>query len=67
VPESPRADFQQLQSSLRNALATFGPTSSQYLYIKYMCDELETKLALDKFSISTSEVNGEVDEKMKDA
>jgi hypothetical protein len=32
-----------------------------------MCDELETKIALEKFSISTSEVDGEVDEKMKDA
>ncbi|OAK98790.1 hypothetical protein IQ06DRAFT_349441 [Phaeosphaeriaceae sp. SRC1lsM3a] len=42
-----------METSLRNALATFGPTSSQYLSIKYMVDELATKIALDKLSLST--------------
>lgn len=46
----------QLQSSLRNALATFGPTSTQYLNIKYMTDELAAKIALEKLSISSSEL-----------
>jgi hypothetical protein len=32
-----------------------------------MCDELATKIALERFSISTSGANGEEDEKMKDA
>jgi hypothetical protein len=45
----------QLQSSLRNALATFGSTSSQYLNIKYMVDELATKIALDKLSLSSGQ------------
>lgn len=43
----------QLQSSLRNALASFGPTSSQYLMIKYMIDEYEAKVALEGMSLST--------------
>jgi hypothetical protein len=32
-----------------------------------MCDELETKIALERFSISTSEANEKEDEKIKDA
>ncbi|EAT85383.1 hypothetical protein HBI56_136180 [Parastagonospora nodorum] len=45
-----------LQSSLRNALATFGSTSSQYLNIKYMVDELATKIALDRLSLGPSDM-----------
>lgn len=45
----------QLQSSLRNALASFGPDSKQYLMIKYMIDEYEAKLALEGMSLSMSD------------
>ncbi|KAF1915253.1 hypothetical protein BDU57DRAFT_451325 [Ampelomyces quisqualis] len=55
-----------LQSSLRNALATFGPTSTQYLNIKYMVDELTTKIALDRLSLS-SETRRQEDEVKKEA
>jgi hypothetical protein len=44
----------QLQSSLRNALSTFGAQSPQYLAIKYMVDEHTAKLALEGLDISTS-------------
>jgi hypothetical protein len=44
----------QLQSSLRNALSTFGAQSPQYLAIKYMVDEHAAKLALEGLDISTS-------------
>ena len=44
----------QLQSSLRNALATFGPNSTQYLMIKYMVDEHTAKLALERMSLSST-------------
>jgi hypothetical protein len=47
-------DSRQLQSSLRNALASFGPNSNQYLMIKYMIDEYEAKAALESMSLSTS-------------
>ncbi|KAF2833216.1 hypothetical protein CC86DRAFT_365169 [Ophiobolus disseminans] len=57
--------LQCLQSSLRNALATFGPTSSQYLNIKYMTDELATKIALDKLSISPNGAQQDQDQKME--
>ncbi|KAF2131401.1 hypothetical protein P153DRAFT_383512 [Dothidotthia symphoricarpi CBS 119687] len=43
-----------LQSSLRNALSTFGPTSPQYLSIKLMVDEHVANLALQGLSISSS-------------
>ncbi|KAF1364688.1 hypothetical protein EJ07DRAFT_97050 [Lizonia empirigonia] len=42
-----------LQSSLRNALSTFGPKSTQYLNIKYMVDEYMAKLALENLSLSS--------------
>ncbi|KAF1956255.1 hypothetical protein CC80DRAFT_413975, partial [Byssothecium circinans] len=42
-----------LQSSLRNALATFGPTSPQYLGIKYMTDEQAAKIALRDMSLAS--------------
>jgi hypothetical protein len=48
----------QLESSLRNTLATFGRSSKQYLDIKYMVDEIATKVALEKMSISSSGGNG---------
>jgi hypothetical protein len=44
----------QLQSSLRNALSSFGPKSTQYLDIKYMVDEYAAKLALENMSLSLS-------------
>jgi hypothetical protein len=47
-------DVEQLESSLRNTLATFGPNSSQYLSIKYMVDGITIKVALEKMSISSS-------------
>ncbi|KAH7385660.1 hypothetical protein BKA66DRAFT_416391 [Pyrenochaeta sp. MPI-SDFR-AT-0127] len=43
-----------LQSSLRNALSTFGPDSTQYRNIKLMVDEHTAKLALENLSISSS-------------
>ncbi|RYN28547.1 hypothetical protein AA0113_g6333 [Alternaria arborescens] len=50
-----------LQSSLRNALATFGANSTQYRTIKLIVDEYEAKLAMEGLSISSSEPqeNGE--------
>jgi hypothetical protein len=45
----------QLQSSLRNALATFGPNSTQYRNIKLMVDEYMAKIAMEGLSISSSE------------
>ncbi|KAH9865769.1 hypothetical protein J1614_009356 [Plenodomus biglobosus] len=44
-----------LQTSLRNALSTFGPESTQYRSIKLMVDEHMTKLALERLSLLTSE------------
>jgi hypothetical protein len=44
----------QLQSSLRNALSTFGAQSPQYLSIKYMVDEHAAKLALEGLDISAA-------------
>ncbi|KAF2691276.1 hypothetical protein K458DRAFT_426620 [Lentithecium fluviatile CBS 122367] len=41
-----------LESSLRNALATFGPSSQQYRSIKYMVDEQAAKIALRKLSLN---------------
>jgi hypothetical protein len=52
---------------LRNALATFGPSSSQYLSIKYMVDELAVKIALDSLSISNKETQQEQDQEMGNA
>ncbi|KAF1975057.1 hypothetical protein BU23DRAFT_530848 [Bimuria novae-zelandiae CBS 107.79] len=40
-----------LQSSMRNALATFGPSSPQYLNIKYMVDEHMANAALRSLSL----------------
>jgi hypothetical protein len=37
---------------MRNALATFGPASTQYIDIKFMVDELATKIALERMSLS---------------
>jgi hypothetical protein len=53
--------FSQLQSSLRNALATFGANSTQYRTIKLIVDEYEAKLAMEGLSISSNEPqeNGE--------
>ncbi|KAF3049811.1 hypothetical protein E8E11_002710 [Didymella keratinophila] len=53
MPPQPDDILLSLQSSLRNALASFGPTSSQYLMIKYMIDEYEAKVALEGMSLST--------------
>jgi hypothetical protein len=54
----------QLQSSLRNALATFGAESTQYRQIKYMVDELAVKIALEKMDLSTSGNQHEQDQVM---
>ncbi|KAL5371282.1 hypothetical protein PMIN02_012866 [Paraphaeosphaeria minitans] len=51
--------FPQLQSSLRNALATFGPTSAQYASIKYVVDEHMAKAALQSLSLGPREGNGQ--------
>ncbi|KAF9740880.1 hypothetical protein PMIN01_00419 [Paraphaeosphaeria minitans] len=48
-----------LQSSLRNALATFGPTSAQYASIKYVVDEHMAKAALQSLSLGPREGNGQ--------
>jgi hypothetical protein len=45
----------QLQTSLRNALATFGANSAQYRDIKLIVDEYAAKLAMEGLSISSSE------------
>ncbi|RMZ69114.1 hypothetical protein GMOD_00003033 [Pyrenophora seminiperda CCB06] len=50
-----------LQSSLRNALATFGVDSKQYRDIKLVVDEYMAKLAMEGLSIS-SESRREVGE-----
>ncbi|KAJ4407618.1 hypothetical protein N0V91_003887 [Didymella pomorum] len=55
MPSQPDEVLLSLQSSLRNALASFGPGSKQYLMIKYMIDEYEAKLALQGMSLSTSD------------
>lgn len=46
----------QLQSSLRNALATFGPDSVQYREIKFMVDEYAAGLALGGLSLGGKDV-----------
>lgn len=57
----------QLQSSLRNALATFGSQSPQYLSIKSIVDEQAVKVALRDMSLgsapknATQEENDDVD------
>jgi hypothetical protein len=43
----------QLQSSMRNALATFGPASPQYIGIKYVVDEHMAKAALQGLSLES--------------
>ncbi|XPS75143.1 hypothetical protein M3J07_007227 [Ascochyta lentis] len=55
MPAQPDDVLLSLQSSLRNALATFGPNSTQYLNIKYMVDEYAAKFALENLSLSSSE------------
>jgi len=57
------ANTAQLQSSLRNARATFGVTSAQYRDIKLIVDEYMAKLAMEGLSISSdepSQANGEM-------
>ncbi|KAJ4986947.1 hypothetical protein SVAN01_07625 [Stagonosporopsis vannaccii] len=41
-----------LQSSLRNALATFGPGSVQVREIRGLCEEYEARLRLEGLSLS---------------
>ncbi|KAF2631962.1 hypothetical protein BU25DRAFT_136726 [Macroventuria anomochaeta] len=53
MPTQPDDVLLSLQSSLRNALSTFGPNSTQYLNIKYMIDEYVAKLALENLSLSS--------------
>ncbi|KAF3043446.1 hypothetical protein E8E12_008122 [Didymella heteroderae] len=55
MPPQPDDVLLSLQSSLRNALASFGPKSTQFLMIKYMIDEYEAKMALENMSLSTSD------------
>ncbi|CAN9193958.1 unnamed protein product [Alternaria alternata] len=61
MPTQPDDLLMSLQSSLRNALATFGANSTQYRTIKLIVDEYEAKLAMEGLSISSSEPqqNGE--------
>ncbi|KAJ4296576.1 hypothetical protein N0V90_006623 [Kalmusia sp. IMI 367209] len=42
-----------LQISARNALATFGPASPQYVGIKYVVDEHMAKAALHSLSLAS--------------
>ncbi|USP74208.1 hypothetical protein yc1106_01482 [Curvularia clavata] len=52
-----------LQTSLRNALATFGAGSTQYRNIKLMVDEHMAKLAMEGLSLTSGEaqkVDGDV-------
>ncbi|KAJ4367379.1 hypothetical protein N0V83_006961 [Neocucurbitaria cava] len=55
----------QLQSSLRNALSTFGPDSAQYRTIKLMVDEHAAKLALENLTLSSSRAKQQDDQKMQ--
>ncbi|KAB2101162.1 hypothetical protein AG0111_0g10394 [Alternaria gaisen] len=61
MPTQPDDLLMSLQSSLRNALATFGANSTQYRTIKLIVDEYEAKLAMEGLSISSSKLqeNGE--------
>ncbi|KAF1923938.1 uncharacterized protein M421DRAFT_425279 [Didymella exigua CBS 183.55] len=51
MPPPPDDVLLSMQSSLRNALASFGPDSRQYLMIKHMVAEYEAKLALESLSL----------------
>ncbi|PVI02078.1 hypothetical protein DM02DRAFT_613260 [Periconia macrospinosa] len=46
-----------LQSSLRNALATFGPDSVQYRNIKSLVDEQAVKIALRDMNLGPTTTN----------
>ncbi|KAF1939563.1 hypothetical protein EJ02DRAFT_456860 [Clathrospora elynae] len=65
MPVQPDELLLSLQSSLRNALATFGPNSTQYRNIKLMVDEHMAKLAMEGLSISSSESRQEDDGKIQ--
>ncbi|KAF2856330.1 hypothetical protein T440DRAFT_463671 [Plenodomus tracheiphilus IPT5] len=54
-----------LQTSLRNALATFGPESTQYRSIKLMVDEHMAKLALEGLSIASSILEQKTQDRMQ--
>ena len=58
-------NLSQLQSSLRNALATFGADSTQYRNIKLMVDEYAAKLAMEGLSISWNDSKKEEDQDVK--
>ncbi|EUC37626.1 hypothetical protein COCCADRAFT_1493 [Bipolaris zeicola 26-R-13] len=55
MPMQPDDLLLSLQSSLRNALATFGPSSTQYRNIKLIVDEYAANLAMQGLSIGSSE------------
>ncbi|KAK1915814.1 hypothetical protein P3342_003628 [Pyrenophora teres f. teres] len=59
MPAQPDHLLLSLQSSLRNALATFGANSKQYRDIKLIVDEYMAKLAMEGLSISSSEPGDE--------
>ncbi|CAO2650432.1 Nn.00g017240.m01.CDS01 [Neocucurbitaria sp. VM-36] len=65
MPVQPDDLLLSLQSSLRNALSTFGSNSPQYRNIKLMVDEHTAKLALESLSISSSEPQQQDDQKMQ--
>lgn len=41
---------------MRNTLATFGPSSAQYISIKYLVDEHLAKAALQNLSLRSDQV-----------
>jgi len=53
-----------LQTSLRNALSTFGPDSVQYQTIKLMVDEHLANLALEGLSITSDSTSQAIDKTM---
>ncbi|EMD91751.1 hypothetical protein COCC4DRAFT_160822 [Bipolaris maydis ATCC 48331] len=55
MPSQPDDLLLSLQTSLRNALATFGPSSTQYRNIKLIVDEYAANLAMQGLSIGSSE------------
>ncbi|OAL50709.1 hypothetical protein IQ07DRAFT_587361 [Pyrenochaeta sp. DS3sAY3a] len=65
MPVQPDDLLLSLQSSLRNALSTFGPESTQYRNIKLMVDEYAAKLALESLSISSDKSGQREDVEMQ--
>ncbi|KAF1840838.1 uncharacterized protein K460DRAFT_410239 [Cucurbitaria berberidis CBS 394.84] len=64
MPVQPDDLLLSLQSSLRNALSTFGPNSSQYRNIQLMVDEHMAKTALANLTISSHGPRQQDDQKV---